>query len=167
MVVHSQLNSTAETMDIDSEVQRPETQNKMPNKPSWSDTPSIQDFLPAVLGYPLSGTPLRQAIRRRFADIEALLPVLQHIVKIMERRSIFDWMKAGQSIRMDRYGKVLRPRLHERNQRGKRVEKEGVTFSILRTQAGHPPLETVSAGNQHPSRGGSQTHFHSYFASSL
>lgn len=140
-------NTATESMNIAAGVQHPATQDHIPAKPTrpaWNNIPNIRDFLPAVLGYPLSGTLLRQAIRRHFADIEALLPVLRRIIKFMEESPVFDWMKAGQSIRVDRYGKVLRNQLHERNGR-KQVGKQGVAFWVLRTQAGYPPLESVSA----------------------
>jgi hypothetical protein len=145
--IATQLNTFTERMDVDPEVQHPATQNNIfakPSKLSWNIIPSIRDFLPAVLGYPLSGTLLRQAIRRHFADMEALLAVLRRIIKFMEESPVFDWMKAGQCIRVDRYGKVLRNPLNERR-RGKPVGKQGTAFSILRTQAGYPPIETVSA----------------------
>lgn len=141
------LNSPAENMDIDAEPQRPTTQKPLtvPTKPSGNNIPSVYAFLPAVLGYPLSGNLLRQAIKRHFADIEALLLVLRCIINFMERSSAFDWMKSSQSFRVDRYGKVLPDRLHEGNRRGKTVGMEGTKFSVSRTHAGYPPLETVSA----------------------
>jgi len=139
------LNSSAENMDIDAEPQRPTSQKPLtvPTKPSWNNIPSVYAFLPAVLGYPLSGNLLRQAIKRHFTDIEALLLVLRCIINFMERSSAFDWTKSSQSFRVDRYGKVLQDRLHDGNRRGKTVGIEGTKFSVSRTHAGYPSLETI------------------------
>lgn len=121
----------------------------------WSTIPHLAEFLPAVISYPLSQSHLRIAVRNHFSDVDALFPIILMVIKWLRDGSDFDWMKARPSVRVDRYGKVIsggaRTEAAKANEKAEdnendENEKEKLNvFSVLRTEAGAAPVESVSA----------------------
>lgn len=109
----------------------------------WSSIPRLPDILPSIIGYPLSHTHLRQAIRRHFADVDALFPILSQIAKWLKDGSGFEWVKSSPVMRVDRYGKVVGGPNDETGN-AKTYEKRVTVFSVLRTETGLPPIDAVS-----------------------
>ncbi|KAF8314740.1 hypothetical protein DL93DRAFT_986057 [Clavulina sp. PMI_390] len=143
----------SEAMDVDTSTSQ--------NLPSWAIMPSLSEFLPIVISYPLTEAYLRPAIRAHFNDVEALLPIFNLFIKRWQKGADFDWLEAKPLIRFDRYGRKVeyaesssekKGQIEEGDDQNGNVDKPPRSleetlnvFSVLKTANNKAPLETTLA----------------------